>query len=91
MFKVKIELSAKINFKVLPQGLINHYILRNMNHFETHFVRTFHNGRETQILDLRFGILLLNNTRKRMILAVLKSQSENMYLLIETAIFLKPM
>ena len=47
MFKVKNEMSPEIICDIFTQRINNHYNLRHINHFETPFVRTVCNGRES--------------------------------------------
>ena len=46
MFKVKTELSPEIICDIFTQRMNNHYNLRNINHFETPFVRPIYNESE---------------------------------------------
>ena len=49
MFKVKNELPPEIICDISPEGINNHYSLRNINHFKTSSVRTANNGTECLI------------------------------------------
>ena len=49
MFKVKNELSLEISCDIYIQRINNHYNLRNINNFETPFVRTTYNGTQCLI------------------------------------------
>ena len=49
MFKVKNELSPEISCDIYIQRINNHYNLRNINNFETPFVRTTYNGTQCLI------------------------------------------